>query len=140
MRRSSRAASFNRVVDSRSKLSKYVNHMVENLPARNVDAVLRALASPARRAMLERLSRRELTVGELAAPMRMTVAGVSKHLGVLERAHLVERRRAGRESRCRLRPGGLRAVISLIDRYRGMWERELDALERFLEATAEDGG
>ena len=106
--------------------------MVENRSGPIVDEALRALASPARRAMLERLAKGELTVGELAAPMKMTIAGVSKHLDVLERARLVERRREGRESHCRIRPGGLDEVFSLVDRYRVMWSTQLDTLGRYL--------
>jgi len=94
------------------------------------------LASPARRALLERLAEGEFTVGELAAPMRMTVAGVSKHLDVLERAHLVERRRQGRESHCRLRPDGLADVFTLVDRYRLMWATQLDTLGQYLRETS----
>jgi DNA-binding transcriptional ArsR family regulator len=101
----------------------------------HLDETLRALANPARRAMLERLTQGELTVGELAAPMRMTTAGVSKHLDVLERAQLVERRREGRESHCRIRPKGLDAVFSLVDRYRLMWGTQLDTLGRYLRET-----
>ena len=108
--------------------------MVENR-AGHIDEALRALASPARRAMLERLASGELTVGELAAPMKMTIAGVSKHLDVLERARLVERRRAGRESHCRIRRDGLDAVFSLVDRYRLMWGTQLDTLGRYLKET-----
>jgi DNA-binding transcriptional ArsR family regulator len=110
--------------------------MVENLFGRHVDDALRALANPARRRMLERLAEGQLTVGELAAPMNMTVAGVSKHLDVLERARLVERRRAGRESHCRLRPEGLSEVFGLLDRYRLMWGRQLDTLGEYLEASS----
>ena len=106
--------------------------MVENRTGPVVDEALRALASPARRAMLERLAKGELTVGELAAPMKMTIAGVSKHLDVLERARLVERRRVGRESHCRIRPEGLEEVFSLVDRYRLMWGTQLDTLGRYL--------
>ena len=85
--------------------------------------------------MLERLAGGELTVGELAAPMRMTVAGVSKHLDVLERALLVERRREGRESHCRLTPEGLNEVFNLVDRYRLMWNKQLDTLGAFLKES-----
>lgn len=102
----------------------------------DVDEALRALASPARRQILERLAGGEMTVGALAQPMRMTVAGVSKHLHVLERAGLVERRRAGRESHCRLNPAGLDAVFGLVDRYRVMWTKQLDTLGHYLRETS----
>jgi len=114
-------------------VARNVNHMVEGL--HDIDEALRALASPARRQIIERLAGGEMTVGELAAPMRMTIAGVSKHIHVLERARLVERRREGRESHCRLRPDGLDDVFNLVDRYRSMWSVQLDALGRYLQET-----
>src|SRR3546814_4477738 len=69
-----------------------------------LDATFAALADPTRRGMLASLAKGEASVGELAAPYAMSLAGASKHLGVLERAGLVERRRVGRQHLCRLNP------------------------------------
>ena len=63
----------------------------------DLDLTLGALADPTRRAILARLSEGEARVTELAAPFAMSLNAVSKHIRVLERAHLVRRRRAGRE-------------------------------------------
>ena len=70
--------------------------MVERL-----DMTFAALADPTRRAMLASLTAGERTMGELAAPYAMSFAGAAKHVGVLERAGLVERRKAGRQQLCR---------------------------------------
>lgn len=72
-----------------------------------LDAVFQALAHPVRRGMLARLAAGELTVGELAAPLAMSLAAASKHLDVLERAGLVHRAAHGRTRKCRLDRGPL---------------------------------
>lgn len=109
--------------------------MVE--PANSLDAVFRALADPTRRQILRRIAGRERSVSELAAPFRMTLAAVSKHVQSLEAAGLLVRRRVGREALCRLRPEGLRAAESWLAYHRRFWTARLDALERTLQQTFE---
>ncbi len=85
-----------------------VNYSVDML-----DETFAALASPIRRGMLERLSRGWATVGELAEPYDVSPPAISKHLRVLEKAGLVERRVRGRVHYCRLVPqrhGGRRGI------------------------------
>jgi DNA-binding transcriptional ArsR family regulator len=76
--------------------------MVEDLT--ELDAVFHALAHGARRTMLRRLAAGQLTVGELAAPLSMSLAAASKHVRVLELAGLVRRTIDGRRHVCRLEP------------------------------------
>ncbi|MEB2324294.1 MAG: metalloregulator ArsR/SmtB family transcription factor [Sorangiineae bacterium] len=76
----------------------------------NPDRTLAALADPTRRALVERLSLGEARVGELAAPFAMSLAAVSKHLAVLERAGLVRRRAEGRARLIALEPEPLREL------------------------------
>jgi DNA-binding transcriptional ArsR family regulator len=106
------------------------NHMVES---ETLDARFAALADPTRRAIVRRLARGESTVGELAAPFDMTFAAVSKHVGVLEEAGLVARRREGRSQVCRLRRAGLDAPAAWLDRARHEWETRLDRMQRMAE-------
>ena len=73
--------------------------MVERL-----DKTFSALADPTRRAMLADLKAGERSIGDLAAPHAMSFAGAAKHIRALERAGLIERRRAGKQQLCRL-PG-----------------------------------
>lgn len=100
--------------------------MVEEKDA--TDRVFHALGDPSRRLMVERLSKRPLTIGELAEPLSMTLAGASKHVGVLERAGLVTRQKKGRERICTLQPAPLLAARDWVERYSQFWDARLDAL------------
>lgn len=109
--------------------------MVEDL---ELDAVFHALAHAARRDMLRRLAAREQTVGQLAAPLTMSLAAASKHVKVLERAGLVDRRVLGREHVCQLSPGPLGTVSEWLSFYERFWNQRLDNLDAMLRATRRD--
>ena len=94
-----------------------------------------ALADPTRRAILERLRNGKASVGELAEPFAMSLAAVSKHLGVLERAGLVRRRRDGRTHYCSLRPEALTDALDWIAIYQQFWVQRFDSLA---DALADD--
>jgi DNA-binding transcriptional ArsR family regulator len=98
-----------------------------------MDAVFHALAHGARREMLGRLAAGELTVGELAQPLAMSLAAASKHVQVLERAGLVRRTIAGRRHVCRLEPGPLASAWAWLRFYERYWTERLDALEALLQ-------
>ena len=100
-----------------------------------LDATFGALSDSTRRGILARLARGESSVSELAAPYRISLPAVSKHLGVLEGAGLVTRRKDGRVHRCRLVARPMREAADWIDFYRRFWEQQLDALEQFLRDT-----
>jgi DNA-binding transcriptional ArsR family regulator len=104
-----------------------VNRVVDDPVA--MDAVFHALASQARRDMVARLSAGPLTVGELAAPLAMSLAAAAKHVQVLERAGLIHRRIDGRRHICRLEPGPLASAQAWLAFYERHWNESLDALE-----------
>ena len=102
-----------------------------------------APAEPTRRAILARLALGETSVGELADPFEMSLPAVSKHLGVLETAGLVQREKQGRVRRCQLDGRPLEAAATWIEHYRRFWEARLDSLARYLEepqAKQSNGG
>jgi DNA-binding transcriptional ArsR family regulator len=101
--------------------------MVEDSAA--LDHVFHALADPTRRAMLRRLAGRPRTVGELAEPFDMSLAAASKHVKVLERAGLIERRIRGRTHTCHLRAKRLADAQRWLRHYERFWNERLDALE-----------
>ena len=101
-----------------------------------LDRTFRALADPTRRAILRRLMRGEARVTELARPFEISLNAVSKHIRMLERAGLVERRRAGREHVLLYRPEPLDAMASWLEDERGFWRSRLEAIADLL---AEDG-
>jgi len=97
-----------------------------------LDRSLNALAHPVRRAILERVMRREVRVTELAAPFDMSLNAVSKHIRVLEGARLVRRRRVWREHLVSFNPRPLEEVSAWIEKSRAFWSPRLDALEAAL--------
>jgi DNA-binding transcriptional ArsR family regulator len=109
------------------------NHMVEDL-----DAVFHALAHDARRTMLRRLAGGELTVGELAEPLHMSLAAASKHVKVLEQAGLVHRTITGRRHVCRLRARPLADATAWLSFYENFWDARLDALQKVFADRATD--
>ncbi len=102
--------------------------------AKPLDMTLLALADPTRRAILQRLSRGEARVTELAAPFPISLNSVSKHIRILERARLVRRRRAGREHLLSLDQQPLEEAAAWMATQRNIWNARLDVLEALLEA------
>ena len=98
----------------------------------SLDTTLAALADPTRRAILERLSRGEARVTELARPFGISLNSVSKHIRALERAGLVRRRRAGREHVLSLDRSPLGKAASWIERLGNPWTARLDTLDALL--------
>lgn len=98
-----------------------------------LDAVFFALSDPTRRAILGRLARAPASIGEIAEPFDMTLAAVSKHLKVLERAGLLRRERDGWYHRCSLEPQPLRRAAAFLARYEPFWESTLEQLAQYLE-------
>ena len=97
-----------------------------------IDTVFKALGDPIRLRMVQTLSQGPATVGELADPLAMSLAGASKHIGVLENAGLVVREKRGRERVCSLRPEALFAARDWVERYSLFWNERLDALDAAL--------
>lgn len=97
-----------------------------------MDDLFQALAHEARRDMLRRLAGHELTVGELAEPLAMSLPAASRHIKVLERAKLVRRTVQGRRHVCRLNPGPLASAAAWIQFYQRFWNERLDVLDAVL--------
>ncbi len=100
----------------------------------HLDDTLVALADPTRRAILQRLSRGEARVTDLAAPFAISLNSVSKHIRMLERARLVRRRRAGREHVLSLNPRPLEDATAWMATQRSLWTARLEALDVLLQA------
>lgn len=98
----------------------------------SLDTSLYALSDPTRREMLVRLTHSDITVSELAAPFSMSLAAVSKHLRVLERAHLITKSKMGRTITCRATLTPLREVHALLEDLGRYWNFQLDSLENYL--------
>lgn len=101
--------------------------------AYDLNLIFKALADPTRRAILRNLSGRERAISALAKPHRMSLAAVSKHLKVLERARLVHRRWNGNYCYLSLNADALKSAEQWISYYEQFWDARLDALKNYLE-------
>ncbi|MDB6092048.1 MAG: bacterial regulatory, arsR family protein [Gammaproteobacteria bacterium] len=97
-----------------------------------LDATFFALSDPTRRAVLARLAEGEATVTDLAAPFPMTLAALTKHLTLLERARLIVREKTGRTVQCRLRAAPLKDATDWMATYERFWPAQFDALDAYL--------
>jgi DNA-binding transcriptional ArsR family regulator len=93
-------------------------------------AALEVLAEPNRRRILDLLREGEKPVGDLVEALAVSQPAVSKHLGVLRSAGLVEVRADAQRRLYRLRPDGLRELDEWLAPYRALWADRLDALEQ----------
>jgi DNA-binding transcriptional ArsR family regulator len=96
-----------------------------------------ALADPTRRAILSRLAAGEISVTELAAPFKMSLPAISKHLKVLERCGLIARGREAQWRPCRLEAKPMKDAVDYLERYRQFWEESFDRLEVYLKELQE---
>ena len=99
----------------------------------NLDGVFGALGDVTRRGILAQLALGPARISDLAEPLPMSFAAVSKHVGVLERAGLVRREVRGREHYLELEGAALATARDWLDRYRIFWEQRLDALAALVE-------
>lgn len=97
-----------------------------------LDKTFAALASPTRRAILQRLAQGEATVSELAEPLTVSLPAVSKHLTVLENAELISRGRRAQWRPCRLAPRPLEDAVDWLESYRQFFEGSYARLEDHL--------
>ena len=97
-----------------------------------LDRMFQALADPARRGMVERLSRGPASVSELAGPLAMSLPAVMQHLQVLEAGGLVRSQKLGRVRTCQIEPGALQLAERWINERRTTWERRFDRLGAYL--------
>jgi DNA-binding transcriptional ArsR family regulator len=98
----------------------------------DLSAKFAALADPTRRAILARLTEGEASVNDLAQPFDMSLAAVSKHLKVLEKAGLITRGKEAQWRPARLEPMGLKGMAEWLEHYRRYWESSFDRLDAYL--------
>jgi len=96
----------------------------------HLDASFAALSDATRRGVLEQLGRKDASITDLADRFHMTLTGMKKHVGVLERAGLVATEKVGRVRTCRLGPRRLADETAWLEAYRRLWASRFDALDQ----------
>ena len=96
--------------------------------SQRLNSVFHALADPTRRSILQSIAREAKTVGEIAVPFTMSLAAVSKHLKVLERADLIVREKAGSFQMISANPAPMQQAHQWLSHYEQFWGERLDAL------------
>lgn len=112
--------------------------MVEQV-APSLDAVFRSLSDPTRRDILSRVSKHNMSVGEIAGQYKFSFAGVAKHLDVLERAGLIRKTRRGKEQIVAIDLEALTEASDYLETYRQLWEDRLDSLDTYLQSINKKG-
>lgn len=105
--------------------------------ASRLDASFAALSDATRRGVLEQLLRADASITELAGKFQMTLTGMKKHVGVLERAGLVTTEKVGRVRTCRLGATRLEDEAAWIARHRRLWDARFDALDSVIDELKE---
>ena len=106
--------------------------MVQYSRAR-LDASFAALSDATRRGVLEQLGYSDASITDLAEKFEMTLTGMKKHVGVLERAGLVTTEKVGRVRTCKIGPRRLEEETAWIERYRQLWDARFDELDKVVE-------
>jgi DNA-binding transcriptional ArsR family regulator len=97
-----------------------------------LDLVFNSLSNATRRDIFKRITGSELSVSEIAENYKMSLAAVSKHLKILERAKLITRRRDGKQYMVTAKPEALKDVQKYLAQYEKLWNARFDALEELL--------
>jgi len=98
-----------------------------------LDSVFHALSDATRRSILRDVAAGEKTVGQIARPYRVSLAAVSKHLKVLEKAQLIHRHKRGSFQIVRINAIPMREAERWLAYYEKFWNDQLDSLQAFLE-------
>ncbi len=98
----------------------------------SLDSIFGSLADPTRRDILNRVSENELSVSEIAQPYDFTLAAISKHIKILEKAKLVIKRRQGKQQFVQVSPLAFKDATTYLENYQKLWDERFDVLEEYL--------
>ena len=105
----------------------------------SLDLIFGSLSHPVRRDILQRGMREVRTVGQIAEAYDMTLAAISKHLKILEKAKLIIKRRRGKQQLVQVAPAAFKDASVYLRRYEKLWNERLDSLELYLSSLQDHG-
>lgn len=97
-----------------------------------LDLIFGSLSHHIRRDLLRRAAKKEMTIGDAAKPYKMSLAAISKHLKILEKAKLIIKKRRGKEQVIQLSPAAFKDATRYLAQYERMWNDRFDSLEKYL--------
>jgi DNA-binding transcriptional ArsR family regulator len=107
-----------------------------NYNSNQLDLLFYALSDPTRRQILSMIKEGTQTIGELADPFKISLAAISKHIKILEKAKLLKREKVGRIHECSFNPAALKSAEECIKFYTDFWNDSLDAFANELEGES----
>lgn len=99
--------------------------------------VFQAIADPTRREIIHMISHKTLNLNAVADNFDISRPAISKHIKILTECGLITIRQQGRERFCEANLKPLVEVSGWVDQYKEFWTAKLNALEEYLERTAE---
>jgi len=106
----------------------------------SLSLIFSALSDPTRRSILNRLSKGDLSVTDIAQPYEMSLPAITKHLKVLEKAKLITRGKEAQWRPCQLEAQSLKKADDWISAYRSHWEESFDRLDEYLKTIQNETG
>ena len=114
--------------------------MPERRPTKLLSEAFEALANEHRRSIVYRLSLRPASITELACAEHLSLPAIHRHIRLLERAKLVQRRKSGRTNFLAIDRSGLREVRAWIEQYHAYWGTNEETLENYVAGMERRGG
>ncbi len=108
-----------------------------NINEEKLTLALSALANPLRRKIIDKLAIEDQNVGSLAEGSGVSLPAISRHLTTLQEAGLIERKRDGREQKCKLNISTMKLIDDWIEQFKPMWELQKDTLSEYLQQLRE---
>lgn len=108
-----------------------------NYLSQDLDLLFYALSDPTRRRIVDMLNSGARTIGDLAEPFDMSLAAISKHIKILEKAKLLIRKKSGRIHECSINPEALKTMEEYIQFYTQFWNQHLDSFVDALEQESQ---
>lgn len=98
----------------------------------SLDSIFTSLADPTRREILMRVSQNELSISELAKPHNMSFAAIAKHISMLEAAHLIRKRRVGKQQLVSMSVQTVQKAKKELEKYEKLWNKRFSQLDELL--------
>ncbi len=98
----------------------------------NLNYIFGSLSDPTRRDILRKVSKKSLSIGQIAVHYKLTFAAIAKHLDVLHRAKLITKSRRGKEQIVSISPNTLATASNYLEGYKELWENRLNSLDKYL--------